>query len=63
MVSSSTGKPPLSADDLARYPSTISYLEVHSGLKSLFPATLQDLQYLSYARIKSELNNKGTDVL
>lgn len=44
--------PPLSTDELSRLPEKINYLELDSSLQSLFPSTLEELNYLSYARIK-----------
>jgi len=56
--SSATGKPPLSPEELTRLPEKINYLEVDASLSGLFPATLAELQYLAYARVKT--NADGT---
>lgn len=49
---SADNTPPLSSNDLSRYPKNINYLSVDSSLTYLFPSTAQELAYLSYARVK-----------
>lgn len=44
----------IDSDDLSRLPGQMNYLEIDNDFiqKNIFPATLQELQYLSYVRIK-----------
>jgi hypothetical protein len=49
---SPTGSASLNADDLKRLPAKFNYLSLDKSLQDLIPQSLDDLAYLSYARIK-----------
>ena len=60
-ASEATGKVPLSDDDLAHLPEKINYLEMDSSLSGLIPQSLEELQYLSYTRIKKSNEHNPYD--
>ncbi len=59
------GSPPLTQEDLSHLPGKINYIEIPSGSDSLatqlIPTTTDELQYLSYARIKDSNQRNPID--